>query len=151
MKRGVRPIDPHELAAMTGDVGAVPPRIRLICRIISTDETWHRPFTTLELAALQSIVDPEEAFYQDDEGIWRCRFPVDLESSSDAMKREWIGNAVPSASAQGIAETIAETILLAEMGETFSLSTREIWVKPGALALAVNTDQAALQMDAGLL
>ncbi|HHH9347538.1 TPA: DNA cytosine methyltransferase, partial [Pseudomonas aeruginosa] len=33
---------------------------RLTCIIQSLDGTWHRPFTTLELAALQSLVDPEE-------------------------------------------------------------------------------------------
>ncbi len=122
---------------------------RLVCRIVSPDETWHRPFTTLELASLQSIVDPEEAFYQDDEGRWQCRFPVDLASTSDATKREWIGNAVPSAASQAMATTIGETLILAGMGETFTLSTREIWVKPGALALAVDTDQLAIQMDMG--
>lgn len=37
----------------------------------------------------------------------------------------------------------------AGMGETFTLSTREIWVKPLALALAVDTDQVAIQMDGG--
>ena len=33
---------------------------RLVAVIRSMDDTWHRPFTTLELAALQSLVDPEE-------------------------------------------------------------------------------------------
>ena len=127
------------------------PEDRLVCRIISTDETWHRPFSTLELAALQSIVDPEEVFFFDEaRQTWRARYAFDLESSSDATKREWIGNAVPSKSARGIAETIGETILLAEMGETFTLSTREIWVKPGALALTVDAHQPAYDMDAGL-
>lgn len=34
-------------------------------RIRSLDGTWHRPFTTLELAALQSLVDPEEFLESD--------------------------------------------------------------------------------------
>lgn len=123
------------------------PEDRLVCRIISMDETWHRPFTTLELAALQSIVDPEEAFYQDAAGEWCCRLPFDLESSSDATKREWIGNAVPSDSAAEIAGVIGEAIMLAEMGETFTLSMREIWVSPARIALAVDTDQAAARWD----
>lgn len=127
------------------------PSDRLVCRIVSMDETWHRPFTTLELAALQSIVDPEEAFYQDAAGIWQCRFAFDLESQSDATKREWIGNAVPPESAARIASTMGEAIILAEMGETFTLSSREIWVKPGAMALMVDTDQVAFDMDAGRL
>lgn len=119
---------------------------RLVCRIISTDGTWHRPFTTLDLASLQSLFDPEELFYQEDGG-WRCRTPFDLVGGSDVTKREWIGNAVPGAAATGMAETIGETILLAEQGETFFLSSREIWVKPGALAIAVDNDQVAFRMD----
>ncbi|NER65427.1 DNA cytosine methyltransferase, partial [Pseudomonas sp. MAFF212427] len=35
---------------------------RLTCIITSLDGTWHRPFTTLELAAIQSLVEPEEQF-----------------------------------------------------------------------------------------
>jgi hypothetical protein len=93
------------------------------------DGTWHRPFTTLELAALQSLFDPDEIF---------GRRGFDLVGGSDATKREWIGNAVPSAAARGMAETIGETLLLAEAGETFMLSSREIWVKPLALALSVD-------------
>lgn len=103
------------------------PNDRLVARIIARDGTWHRPFTTLELAALQSIFDPGEIF--------------DLEGGSDQMKREWIGNAVPSAAARGMAETIGETLLLADSGETFTLSSRDIWVKPLALALSVDPVQ----------
>lgn len=55
---------------------------------------------------------------------------------------------VPGAAATGMAETIGETILLAEQGETFFLSTREIWVKPGAMALAIDNDQSAFRLDA---
>lgn len=36
------------------------PADKLVCRIRALDGTWHQPFTTLELAALQSLVDPEE-------------------------------------------------------------------------------------------
>lgn len=100
---------------------------RLVCRIISLDNTWHRPFTTLELAALQSLFDPGEIF--------------DLGEASDAQKREWIGNAVPSKAARGMAETIGETLLRAMLGEAFTLSSREIWTKPLALALAVDPRQ----------
>lgn len=107
--------------------GLPKPNDQLVARIISTDGTWHRPFTTLELAALQSIFDPGEIF--------------DLAGGSDQMKREWIGNAVPSAAARGMAETIGETLLLADTGETFMLSSREIWVKPLALALSVDPRQ----------
>lgn len=108
-------------------VGLPKPNDQLVARIISVDGTWHRPFTTLELAALQSIFDPGEIF--------------DLAGGSDQVKREWIGNAVPSAAARGMAETIGETLLLADTGETFMLSSREIWVKPLALALSVDPRQ----------
>jgi site-specific DNA-cytosine methylase len=107
------------------------PTDRMVARIIALDGTWHRPFTTLELAALQSLFDPGEIF--------------DLEGGSDQLKREWIGNAVPSAAARGMAETIGETLLLADMGETFTLSSREIWVKPLALALAVDPTQPFIE------
>lgn len=138
-----RPVDiddPHvELPAPTD---------RLVCRIIATDSTWHRPFTTLDLAALQSLFDPEEIFFEDEAG-WHCRQLFDLVDGSDVTKREWIGNAVPGAAATGMAETIGETIILARMGETFRLDTRQIWVKPLALALAVDNDQLAFRMDGG--
>jgi hypothetical protein len=35
---------------------------KLTAVIRALDGTWHRRFTTLELAALQSLVDPEEMF-----------------------------------------------------------------------------------------
>lgn len=140
--------DPRSLILDPAEPIVLPkPDERLVCRIISMDETWHRPFTTLELAALQSIVNPEEAFYQDEVGAWQCRLPFDLDSTSDAMKREWIGNAVPSDSAAEIAGVIGEAIMLAEMGETFTLSPKAIWVSPARVALAVDTEQAATRWD----
>lgn len=110
------------------------PADRLVARIVALDGTWHRPFTTLELAALQSLFDPGEVF--------------DLDGGSDQLKREWIGNAVPTAAARGMAETIGETLLLADMGETFVLSSRAIWTKPLALALTVDPRQPIDGMDA---
>ena len=43
--------------------------------IRSPDGTWHRPFTTLELAALQSLVDPEDQLELDglSDADWRER------------------------------------------------------------------------------
>jgi site-specific DNA-cytosine methylase len=96
----------------------------LICVIRSLDDTWHRPFTTLELAALQSLFDPEDRF--------------ELDGSSDSAWRERIGNAVPSAAAQAIASTMGTTLLLAWSGETFMLSAQPIWVRPLAIALSVD-------------
>ncbi|RUI81676.1 DNA cytosine methyltransferase [Pseudomonas aeruginosa] len=96
---------------------------RLTCIIKSLDGTWHRPFTTLELAALQSLVDPEEQLV--------------LDGLSDSDWRERIGNAVPPAAAEAIAGVMGTTLLLAEAGETFMLSNTPIWVRPVAVALSV--------------
>lgn len=142
--------DPRDVDLDVEPVPLPKAKDRLVCRIVALDETWHRPFTTLELASLQSIVDPEEAFEQDQDGNWRARMPVDLAATSDATKREWIGNAVPSNASRAMAETIGETLLLAGMGETFHLSSQQIWVKPLALALTVDTDQLAIRMDRGI-
>lgn len=98
--------------------------------IIARDGTWHRPFTTLDLACLQTIIDPEEVM-AGTSGL--------LLGSNQEDLRLWIGNSVPAASSAGMAETIGEVLLMAESGQTFQLSSREIWVKPGALALTVDT------------
>ena len=103
-----------------------------------------RPFTTLELAALQSLFDPDQVFRFDNErNLWSMAQPFELEGSSDAQKREWIGNAVPSAAAQGMAEEIGEALLLARLGETFTLSDKAIWVSPLRMALAVDQSPIA--------
>lgn len=107
---------------------------KLVCRIQSLDNTWHRPFTTLELAALQSLFDPEEWFSP--EGGY-----FTLAGQSDQRWREGIGNAVPSAAATAIAEVMGETLLLAWAGETFALSMKPIWVQPLAVALSVRQFQ----------
>ena len=98
-------------------------RDQVVAQIIAEDGTWHRPFTTLELAALQSLVDPEEQ--------------LELDGLSDSAWRERIGNAVPPAAAQAIAEVMGTTLLLAWSGETFVLSATPIWVRPVAVALSV--------------
>ncbi len=97
---------------------------KLVARIRALDNTWHRPFTTLELAALQSLVDPEELFF-------------DLDGKSDSRKREAIGNAVPPGAAQAIADVMGTTLLLAMSGQTFTLSSQPIWVRPVSVALSV--------------
>ena len=96
---------------------------RLTCVIESLDGTWHRPFTTLELAALQSLVDPEEQ--------------LELDGLSDQAWRERIGNAVPPAAAEAIGHVMGTTLLLAAQGETFMLSSMPIWVRPVAVGLSV--------------
>ena len=96
---------------------------RLVCVIRALDDTWHRPFTTLELAALQDLIDPEEF--------------IVLHGGSDSAWRERIGNAVPSAAAEAIASVMGRALLMAWSGETFSLETEPVWVQPVAIALTV--------------
>lgn len=101
---------------------------RMIAIIRALDGTWHRPFTTLELAALQSLIEPEEF--------------LELDGLSDQAWRERIGNAVPPEAAQAIAETMGRTLLLAWTGEKFMLSNLPIWVQPMAVALSVEQPAA---------
>lgn len=127
----VVPLTPDTAVADGHDVLPADSR-RLAARIISADGTWHRPLTVLELAALQSLFDPEEIFSDDALGSFN------LVDGSERRVREWIGNAVPRKAAQGMGETILECLLMADLGVTFSLSSRAIWVKPLAIDMAVD-------------
>lgn len=98
-------------------------RTQLVAVIRSLDGTWHRPFTTLELAALQSLVDPEAQ--------------LELDGLSDQAWRERIGNAVPPAAARAIASEIGRTLLLAWTGQTFALGSTPIWVRNVAVAMTL--------------
>jgi site-specific DNA-cytosine methylase len=103
------------------------PADRLVCVILALDGTWHRPFTTLELAALQGLVDPDEKF--------------ELDGLSDSSWRERIGNCVPPPSATAIASVMFETLLLAWQGETFNLSNTPIWVRDVAAGLSIQAQE----------
>lgn len=105
---------------------------KLVCRIIAEDGTWHRPFTTLELAALQSIYDPDDYAEAEERGEVFL-----MDGTSDSAHRERIGNAVPRKAAKAMAEEIGRAILLSRAGESFQLSATPIWVRPIATALAV--------------
>lgn len=85
--------------------------------IIALDGTWHRPLTTLELAALQSL----PVF--DDVGA-----PMVFDGKSHAGWRERIGNLVPPDSAEAIAEQMLLTLLASEE-EAWMLSPTDIWVR----------------------
>jgi hypothetical protein len=92
---------------------------------------FRRPLTgwwRLSGLSLQSLIEPEEY--------------LELDGLSDQAWRERIGNAVPPDAAQAIAEVMGTTLLLAESGETFQLSSTPIWVRPVALALAVEQPAA---------
>ena len=104
------------------------PNQRLVCVIRAIDGTWHRPFTTLELAALQGLISEDELV---------------LDGLSDASWRERIGNMVPPPAAQAIANLMGETLLLAWSGVTFTLSAAPIWVRNVAVALSVKEQEIA--------
>ena len=86
--------------------------------IIALDGTWHRPLTTLELAALQSfpLTMPDGS-------------PLQLAGKKDARWREAIGNAVPPDAAQAIAEQILPSLMAASTGE-WLMGATDIWVMP---------------------
>ncbi len=92
------------------------PGEQLVAVIQALDGTWHRPFTTFELAALQGLVNPHEH--------------LELAGLSDADWRERIGNAVPPPAAQAIASVMGSVLLRAWSGEGFMLSAEPIWVQP---------------------
>lgn len=101
---------------------------RLQCMLLSENGHWHRPFTTLELAALQSLVTPEEA-----DGFV-------LAGKSDGAWRERIGNAVPPDAAQAIASVMAQTLLLSWTQSTMILPFTDVWVRPMVAAIQCGSD-----------
>ena len=97
-----------------GDPRKPPPFLPVI---IAEDGTWHRPLTTLELAALQSIPT-----------IVRGE-PLKLAGNTVRGWRERIGNAVPTDTAEAIAGQMLVALLQAKLG-TFALSAGAVWVRP---------------------
>ncbi|KUK53057.1 MAG: Site-specific DNA methylase [Desulfotomaculum sp. 46_296] len=85
--------------------------------IIALDGTWHRPLTTLELAALQGfpMIMPDGR-------------PLQLAGKSDARWRERIGNAVPPPAARAIGEQILFALMVSAKGE-LALGSTGVWVK----------------------
>lgn len=104
------------------------PDENLRCEIRSQWNTWHRPFTTYELAALQNLFDP-------DEGV-----QFELSGKSDRVRREVIGNAVPPGAAAAIGSAMGHAILLARSGQTFALGATPIWVRPTVTAISVDNN-----------
>ncbi len=139
--------------AFAGDTTPIPlphANDRMVAVIIADDGAWHRPFTTLDLAALQSIVDVES--YAAALSIWRraCAQALrqgqppptppeafDLDGNSDSAKRERIGNAIPPDSAEAIAVEIGRTLLLASMERRTPIAKTPVWVRPLATALTL--------------
>lgn len=85
--------------------------------IIAEDGTWHRPLTTLELAALQGFP------------LTVNGKPLVLAGKSDARWREAIGNAVPPPAARAIGDQILTCLLASEKGDVFTLTTAGVWVR----------------------
>jgi len=98
------------------DVSKPPKEIQII---ISADGTWHRPLTTYELMALQSlptVIDGK---------------PVVLSGKSHSKWRERIGNAVPAAAAEAIGTQMLVCLLQSELAG-FSLASPDtpVWISP---------------------
>jgi site-specific DNA-cytosine methylase len=99
------------------------PNEHMVARILALDGTYHRPFTTLELAALQSLIEPEEV--------------LELEGMSDQSWRERIGNMVPPGAATAIFEVMARTLMLAWTGNDSVIEQTPVWVRQVAAGLSL--------------
>ncbi|CAI8876900.1 DNA (cytosine-5-)-methyltransferase [Brevibacillus sp. IT-7CA2] len=110
--------DVHSGSSAVADPRPVPVDTdRGVWIIIAEDGTWHRPLTTYELAMLQGF----------DTHLPDGR-PFQLEGCSDAKSREYIGNAVPPASAEAMGKVILLAAAKAEANVGFELSWDDIWV-----------------------
>jgi site-specific DNA-cytosine methylase len=108
---GVAGVDNGRFAvADPRDVPDEPPVIR------AADDTWHRPLTTLELAALQGL----PPFLGGE--------PLKLAGRRSAAWRERIGNAVPVGAAKAIGGSILKSLLAGSLG-TWTLDSGGIWVR----------------------
>lgn len=85
--------------------------------IVAADGTWHRPLTTLELAALQGFPTTLGGA------------PLVLHGTGSSAWRERIGNAVPPPAARAIAEQMLLTLVCAD-GAGFRLAPTPVWVAP---------------------
>lgn len=87
--------------------------------IIALDGTWHRPLTTLELAALQSF----PLHFADGS-------PIKLHGNSDGKHRERIGNAVPPDASRAMHDQILLALVQHHVGARYTLGTTPVWVVP---------------------
>ena len=89
------------------------------CHLVieAEDGTWHRPLTTLELAAIQGF--PTKV-----NGEW-----LKLSGNSHKAWRQRIGNAVPPPAAEAVAREMLKTLNASANGELLMSST-SIWVAP---------------------
>ncbi|OLN29932.1 DNA cytosine methyltransferase [Desulfosporosinus metallidurans] len=85
--------------------------------IISLDGTWHRPLTTLELAAIQGLP------------LMVNGKPLQFSGNSDAVWREQIGNMVPPDAGQVMAEQALYAFMASAEG-VWTMAAEGIWVAP---------------------
>lgn len=112
--------DPRVTAelALIGDTARLPhKRRRWIPIIIAEDGTWHRPVTTYELAALQSLPLSLDGK------------PLVLTGASHTKWRERIGNAVPPDAGKAVGDQLLQSLLLSTLG-TYVIGATPVWVEP---------------------
>lgn len=116
--------DPRELPVVAGPELDLDSNRPCYLVIRAADGTWHRPLTTLELAALQGF--PVEVDGR----------PLKLDGRSHKAWRQRIGNAVPAPASEAIAKECAKT-LEASCEGTLLMSSGGVWVDPARLSAAV--------------
>lgn len=109
--------------------------------IVSPWGFWHRGFTTLELAALQGLITPEDLPELGAEPEPVGPAALIATGESDTFLRQVIGNAVPRPAAAAVGRVVLKTLLAAEAGETFTLSNLEPWCLPKVVAVQLAVDQ----------
>jgi site-specific DNA-cytosine methylase len=105
-----------EVLALATSSKAKPPKGMVPVIFSPHDGTWHRPLTTLELAALQGLPTVVDGA------------PLTLDGRAAADHRERIGNAVPVGTAKAIASEMLRTLLVGTLG-LFVLGGTLVWVK----------------------
>jgi site-specific DNA-cytosine methylase len=98
-----------------GAFSVADPRDGLVI-IRAADGTWHRPITTLEFAALQSIPTTVNGR------------PLKLAGRRQSSWRERIGNAVPRKAARAIGESLLQALIATACGG-WALGSTGIWVR----------------------
>lgn len=118
--------------AAVADPRQHPDGVATVPVIIAADGTWHRPLTTLELAALQGIPSMVNGR------------PLKLAGKSVARWRERIGNAVPVQAGEAIAKTVLTALLAGHLG-TWSVGSGGVWVRDDG----VTEDEANREWEVG--
>lgn len=93
--------------------------------IIAADGTWHRPLTTLELAALQSF-----PIKIDGKPLVLAQGPKVRPGMGHTRWREAIGNAIPPDSLASVGNQILHALLMSALGMFALAGGGAIWVEP---------------------